>query len=195
MGWLVLIRHGESEANTRSIISEDVDRFPLTENGLRQAVFSGEQLAGVRVDHIYTSPVKRAAHTAEIIGNIIGVGAVTEKRIRESGFGKYNNQSIEYLRASNREDLGMEPWSSIVNRMTDFAKGIGGNVIAVSHSLPIRAFVSSIIGMSEADSFGIEVGYASFTVIDMNMERVRSIGSRTITTSVRKFLLEGSGQK
>jgi probable phosphoglycerate mutase len=195
MGWIMLIRHGESEANTRSIISEDIDRFPLTENGIRQAEFTGKQLSGITIDNIYTSPVKRAVHTAEIIGEIAGFKAKIENRIRESGFGSYNNRSIDFLRGSNREALGMEPWSSIVSRMIDFATETRGNVVAVSHSLPIRALIASVIGMNEVESFGIEVGYASFTVIDIKEMKVKSIGSRTITGSMREYLLRGSSGK
>ena len=192
MGWIVLIRHGESEANTSSIISEDIDRFPLTEIGIEQAKLAGKELNGINIDHIYTSPVRRAVHTAEIIGKMTGKSINVENRIRESGFGAYNNKSIEYLRSSNREALGMEPWSSIVSRMREFAEHSKGNTIAVSHSLPIRALISSIIGMNEIESFGVEVGYASFTTIDFDNMKIRSIGSRTITPAVREFLKRNS---
>jgi len=70
---LILLRHGESEWNLLNKFTgwTDVD---LTENGINEAKFSGEQLVkeNISVTTLYTSFLVRATHTADIISDIIG---------------------------------------------------------------------------------------------------------------------------
>jgi broad specificity phosphatase PhoE len=60
---LYLVRHGEATGDDES--SE------LTETGRHQAVLLGERLRGVSFTGIHHSPLKRAAQTAEIVGQAL----------------------------------------------------------------------------------------------------------------------------
>jgi len=70
---LILLRHGESEWNLLNKFTgwTDVD---LTENGINEAKFSGEQLfkENISINTLYTSLLIRATHTANIVSDIIG---------------------------------------------------------------------------------------------------------------------------
>jgi 2,3-bisphosphoglycerate-dependent phosphoglycerate mutase len=70
---LILLRHGESQWNLENRFTgwKDVD---LTNNGIQEAKFSGEQLLkeNITVNTLYTSLLQRATHTAEIVSDIIG---------------------------------------------------------------------------------------------------------------------------
>ncbi len=70
---LILLRHGESEWNLLNKFTgwTDVD---LTENGINEAKFSGDQLLkkNLSINTLYTSLLIRATHTAEIVSNIVG---------------------------------------------------------------------------------------------------------------------------
>jgi len=70
---LILLRHGESEWNLLNKFTgwTDVD---LTENGINEAKFSGEQLLkeNIPINTLYTSLLIRAIHTANIVSSIIG---------------------------------------------------------------------------------------------------------------------------
>ena len=63
-----LLRHGQSAWNFESRIQGDTNESGLTERGVAQAVRMGEALARVEFDGgCFSSPVKRAAQTADIV--------------------------------------------------------------------------------------------------------------------------------
>jgi len=67
MGKLIMVRHGESEAN-RSLIFAASGEVPLTEAGQRQAQELAERISSrFRPERIVSSKFKRALQTAEII--------------------------------------------------------------------------------------------------------------------------------
>jgi broad specificity phosphatase PhoE len=61
------VRHGESEANIRRIISNHASPFALTSPGREQAHALARSLGDVPVRAIFSSPVRRARETAEIL--------------------------------------------------------------------------------------------------------------------------------
>lgn len=67
MGYLVLLRHGQSQWNLENRFTgfHDVD---LSEQGVEEAREAGRRLAasGIHFDHVFTSTLKRAYRTAEI---------------------------------------------------------------------------------------------------------------------------------
>lgn len=84
---LLLIRHGQSQANIDHIIQNDDD--PLTDLGRRQADVLGQHLSATReITHLYSSPLARARETAEIIGRHIGLGPAFEPGLAEINAGK-----------------------------------------------------------------------------------------------------------
>lgn len=64
---LYFVRHGESEANLLREFSNRGFKHGLTECGLRQAEQLAGELRGTAFAKIYTSPLKRAFQTAEIL--------------------------------------------------------------------------------------------------------------------------------
>ena len=64
-----MIRHGESEANKLNVFSNTGYQHGLTPEGKQQAfsVFNQLQSMGIQPKAIYSSPLKRAVETAEII--------------------------------------------------------------------------------------------------------------------------------
>ncbi|MCY9784180.1 histidine phosphatase family protein [Nocardiopsis sp. EMB25] len=67
MGELVLIRHGQTEWSRARRHTGRTD-LPLTEEGERQAVALLPLLAGLDIDLVVTSPLRRAVRTAELAG-------------------------------------------------------------------------------------------------------------------------------
>lgn len=73
---LYLIRHGESRVNTRpQLIGGRSPRTPLTDRGREQAGLLGERLAAEQIafDMIFTSTLRRARQTAEIVARKTGL--------------------------------------------------------------------------------------------------------------------------
>ncbi|MCL5793826.1 MAG: histidine phosphatase family protein [Candidatus Thermoplasmatota archaeon] len=194
MSFLVLLRHGESESNICGILSSDLEGYPLTDKGRIQAARCSHEMRGLRFGGIFTSPVQRARETAGIIAGEIGIAPKVDQRLIETAMGKLNNTSAKDAIRADRIRAGSESWESQARRMREFMAGISENTIAVSHAMPIRALVSSIMEMDEIESFGIEIGFVSITVIDVGSERVESIGARSITPRLRSILSGGRSE-
>ena len=69
MTQLILIRHGETEWNVAEIF-RGRSEIGLNENGIKQAELLTKYLNEFKLDAIYSSPLKRALKTAEIIGSL-----------------------------------------------------------------------------------------------------------------------------
>lgn len=184
---LILMRHGESFANVNNIISEDMNQYPLTERGVEQILFSAEQLKGLKFDGIVCSPLLRTKQTARTVGEVIGLKVTENSKIRESGLGPYNGYRVDEVPKLNREDLGMETWSSQLDRLKSALADYEGQYLFVSHALPIRVLTASFLGLNERESYGIDIKLASMTTIDVENEKVLSIGTVLLTERVKKL--------
>jgi 2,3-bisphosphoglycerate-dependent phosphoglycerate mutase len=71
MALLVLIRHGESQWNLENRFTGWVD-VPLTDKGRQEARRAGEKIRNLRFDKAYTSVLKRAIDTLDIVLETIG---------------------------------------------------------------------------------------------------------------------------
>ncbi len=63
---IILARHGETDWNVAEVFRGRLD-VELNETGVKQAELLGEYLSAVKIDAIYSSPLKRSYVTAEMI--------------------------------------------------------------------------------------------------------------------------------
>ena len=90
-GTLILVRHGESEWNLKNLFTGW--RNPdLTEKGIGEARATGERLkkAGFKPDAYFTSALRRAQHTLDLILETQGITEVTitrSKLLNERDYG------------------------------------------------------------------------------------------------------------
>lgn len=84
---LYLVRHGENLANiTREFSCQLVD-YALTPKGVLQAEQTAAFFQTCSIDAIYTSPLKRARETAEIIARSHGLAVIPMEEFREINVG------------------------------------------------------------------------------------------------------------
>lgn len=89
---LYLVRHGENPANLKREFSYKILDYSLTEKGVRQAEQTAAYFAngGPRVDAIFSSPLKRALETAQIIGAQTGHDVTVIEEFREINCGDFD---------------------------------------------------------------------------------------------------------
>jgi broad specificity phosphatase PhoE len=88
--YLWLVRHAESQGNLEGRIQGWAD-YPLTELGQRQAAQLAERLAQEEsIGALISSPQQRAAETAQVIGEVLGLPVRFDARLKEYNFGPLN---------------------------------------------------------------------------------------------------------
>jgi uncharacterized phosphatase len=146
---IYLIRHGETDWNKQGRFQGRED-IPLNENGILQAQTCSEALFGENFCAIISSPLSRAARTAQIIAQKLGISQIIiEEGITERDFKKVSGMTPaerEAFYASGEED-DKEPWENLCKRMFDNLRKYGdlypnGNIIMVSHGASINAVLS-----------------------------------------------------
>ena len=182
---LILVRHGQSEANLAGLLVGRIDS-PLTRLGLEQAGLVGEALSS-SIDAPYsiiTSPLQRAVMTAEAIAGAFEKRSVmgdveVDERFLELDYGELDGCAPRDLPAGLfdhwRSDAGWRPpggetleelGARVATACEQFAsQASNGNVIIVSHVSPIKAaIVWAIQGRLEM-SWRLSLNVASITRI------------------------------
>lgn len=96
---LFLIRHGQTLWNQEGRYQGDKD-IDLTKEGIRQARLTAEYLSDVNFSNIYSSPLKRAVDTANIINKINkgkNLKIITRDNLKEMHFGEWEGMKFEQL--------------------------------------------------------------------------------------------------
>jgi probable phosphoglycerate mutase len=155
---LLVIRHGESEWNAVRRWQGIAD-VELTDRGRAQARRAAEVLAGIFADPqhvvVWSSSLRRAAETADVIAAALGVGEVRrDARLVEADAGPWQgltpweiDASWPGARANGRRPEGFEPRLAVLGRAHDALVDIaettapGVHPIVVTHSGLIRTIV------------------------------------------------------
>ena len=163
---ILVARHGETEWNRR-LRWQGLSDIPLNETGLLQARELGHLLKNENIRAVYSSDLKRARKTAEIVSEILGISDIkTEPRLRERFLGKFEGwNSIDVARYAgipeeNYEVLetdeliidgleDVEPWENFRLRIwqafLDIAsESLGEKVLIVGHGGVMRAIYLTI---------------------------------------------------
>lgn len=104
MTTFLLIRHGYTDWIEKEILHGISDR-PLSEFGFQQAVATARYLKDTKIDRMYTSPLLRAAQTAEKISETTGVKAIAEPDLREEDYGWQEGKRDWWPYVKNRKAL------------------------------------------------------------------------------------------
>jgi probable phosphoglycerate mutase len=105
---ILFVRHGETEWNILGKYQGCTD-IELTSNGISQARLLKDRLRG-NFDYIYTSPLKRAKETANIICENYNIKPVIEHSLREVNFGDWEGLTLKEIQDRFPEQFGL--WRS-----------------------------------------------------------------------------------
>ena len=91
---VILIRHGETDWNTKQIFRGRKD-IPLNEVGLAQAKAVGVSLSDIQIDAVYSSPLGRALETAKVLAESRSLEVELEEGFIDIDFGKWQGITHE----------------------------------------------------------------------------------------------------
>jgi probable phosphoglycerate mutase len=100
---LFLIRHGQTSWNEEGRYQGNKDTN-LTRLGIKQAKLVAKYLSRVDFSNIYSSPLKRALHTANIINKNRSSRIIIRENLREIYFGKWEGMKINEINQKYNED-------------------------------------------------------------------------------------------
>ena len=182
MGQIIFLRHGQAKNNTERILAGRTEGVPLTDVGIRQAEHTAELLEHMNISAIYSSPIQRAKHTAEIAGQHNSVDVIIDDRLIELDMGKFtgmpydaifNSHGNVFMKFYNGEleiaHNGVETFSQVKNRVLGLVDEIienhsDENVVLVTHMDPIKAMLSTIVDLSPTNLFELIIANASLNI-------------------------------
>jgi broad specificity phosphatase PhoE len=92
MNRLFLVRHGENRANLTREFSYKLVDYSLNARGILQAQQTAAYFKDKPIHAVYSSPLKRAVETADIIGQALGLPVTVIEQFREINVGQLEGQ-------------------------------------------------------------------------------------------------------
>ena len=182
MGQIIFLRHGQAKNNTERILAGRTEGVPLTDTGIKQSEYTAELLEHMNISTIYSSPIQRAKHTAEIVGKHNSLDVTTDDRLIELDMGKFTGMPYDEIFNSHGNvfmkfyngDLeiahnGVETFSDVKKRILGIVDYIiekhpDENVLLVTHMDPIKAMLSTVIDLSPTNLYELILPNASLAI-------------------------------
>ncbi len=192
MAYLVLVRHGESEWNAKGIWTgwTDVD---LTEKGRKEAKLAAQLIRNMPIALAFTSDLKRAKETWNIIQQALGlenVRATASAALRERDYGNFDGMYKDEVEKEYGQEL-FQKWhrgwdypvphgetlKQVYERVIPYYKEeilpslvAGKNVIITAHGNSLRALVKYLDNVSGADIAGLNIPTGGVYVYRLDRE-------------------------
>ena len=138
---IYIVRHGQTDWNVEGRYQGRKD-IELNEVGINQAKQLKEKLSNIKFDIVFSSPLKRAYKTAQIITDHPII--VDDRLIERSNGdleGKLKSETINAVDFTDENDnrMGIETLSNFRSRISDFFNFLdknyrGRNVLVVTHA-------------------------------------------------------------
>lgn len=159
---LILIRHGETDWNVEGRYQGQADP-PLNQQGLAQARQLAQKLRGVGLDVLYSSPLRRALQTAQILAEALDVPLHTEPRLVEIHQGEW--QTLLYTEIAARypelfDRWQTEPWTVTIPG--------GENIAQVQER--VYAAVDEILSRHEGQCIGMVAHRLPITLLKIRYQ-------------------------
>lgn len=165
---LIMARHGQTVYNATRRMQGQLDT-ELSEAGVAQAHEAADLLAGLGIARIVASDLERAAHTARIIGDRLGLPVSTDARLRETHLGQWQGKTHQEVdgahpgaRAVWRHDASWAPPGGesrlevarrarpvIEELMAGYPEWDDATVLIVAHGGTISALTGSLLRLHE----------------------------------------------
>ena len=138
---IYFVRHGETEWNKIGRMQGHID-IELNEEGKKQAQIVRDKLTSVRFDKVFSSPLKRAKQTAQIIS---GSSPIIDNRLIERFNGDLEGKFKDEIKVypdfndPNETRFGIETLGSFKGRIENFLNEVtkkykNQNVLVVTHA-------------------------------------------------------------
>jgi len=182
LGQIIFLRHGQAKNNTERILAGRTEGVPLTDTGIKQSEQTAEFLKQMNISAIYSSPIERAKHTAEIAGKHNSLDVTIDDRLNELDMGKFTGMPYDEILKSHGNVFmkfyngeleiahnGVETFPDVKKRILGIVDHViekhpDENVLLVTHMDPIKAMLSTIVDLSPTNLYELIIANASLNI-------------------------------
>lgn len=149
---IYLIRHGQTDWNIEKRTQGHID-IPLNKTGEEQAISIAQEISNLKIDQIFSSDLKRAKQTAQIINQFFNLPITYDKRLREFNYGQFEGRfSCDISEAEwdlfNKapEQLNAESKEAVYKRVNAFCDQLDKtkNILIITHGGIMRMLLYCI---------------------------------------------------
>ncbi len=180
---IIFLRHAQAENNTNLILAGRTEGVHLTKAGIEQAESIAKYLKSLDISAIYSSPIERASHTAEIVAKNNSLDYELDDRITEIEMGKFTRMNYDdmfakygniFLKFYENDPViaehEVETFPEVQRRVLDMVTHVvkkhkNENVIFVTHMDPIKSMLSIVMDLKPKTLFELIIANASLTII------------------------------
>ncbi len=179
---LILARHGETAWNVERVFRGRVDAN-LDDVGVRQAELLSKYLSNWQLEAIYSSPLRRALDTANMIARYQKAAVGVAEGLTDFDYGEWQSLPEQEVRRlypallnewrSNPHEVRMpegESLEDVRRRAVEVVNGIllkhQGNVLLVSHRVVIKVLVCHLLGLDNSHFWNIRQDVCGITAFD-----------------------------
>ncbi len=199
MATLVLVRHGQSQWNLENKFTGWVD-VDLTPKGESEAKAAGQKLKGIKFDKAYTSDLKRAQKTLQLILGEIGQSKLPiekDKALNERHYGdlqgldkaatakKYGDEQVHIWRRSydiappngeSLKDTAARTLPYFNSKIVPEVKA-GKNILVAAHGNSLRSIVMDLEKLTKEQvlELNLETGVPVIYEIDTKGKVTRQV--------------------
>ncbi|MFC2005699.1 histidine phosphatase family protein [Chloroflexota bacterium] len=179
---IILVRHGETKWNVEEIFRGRID-VELSETGIQQAELLAEYLRDVKIEAIYSSPLKRTIRTAAAIASYHKPEIEIAPGLIDLDYGewqglphqevkdKYKELYTEWIDCPHQVTmLGGESLSNVRQRAIGVVDEViakcEGTVLLVSHRVVNKVLICALLGLDDSHFWNIRqdtCGITTFT--------------------------------
>jgi len=163
---IILARHGETEWNVAEVFRGQID-IDLNETGVKQAELLSGYLSTSAIAAVYSSPLKRALKTAEIIAQPHKLEVDVEPDLIDFNFGKWQGLSHQEAKEKYRDlyatwithpeqvrmpdGEALEDVSKRVIRVRNkVIENHRGTVVIVGHRVVNKVMICTLLGLDNS---------------------------------------------
>ena len=184
---IILVRHGETEWNVKGVFRGRID-IELNETGIKQAQLLVEYLSNLKIDAIYSSPLKRAVKTAEMITSYHKLNVEITPGLIDFNYGewqglprqevkdKYKELYAEWIKNPHRvKTPSGETLDDVRKRAMDVVNDViakyEGTVVLVSHRVVNKVLICALLGLDNSHFWNIKLDTCGTTAFAYENER------------------------
>jgi len=186
---LLLVRHGITEFNSARRFAGHSD-IELSDMGYRQVERLRDRLADEQIDAVYSSDLKRALVTAQVVSSGHNLDIVTCPELRELNYGEAEGLTFDEIGelypevaesvTSFSPQLSFPDGESLgefIERVTKFLDRLDRHtpsqtMLIVSHNGPVRMLICRLLGIDMWHWKQIRIDNASLSIIETRPDRV-----------------------